>query len=299
MKPVYNYNQSSVPERNYLFTSGDNGMRNLHKIILEQHGREALQLFKEWERFQLRDCDYRNHRILPLKCISNELVPVSLRLKRTIKTERARKIIRKVENDLLQARVKSTNSILGDNAKQRELSRSKLASIVPTSIMDKCQQFIDKVSELRFLKIKERQVNKFNRLLLKKQGNITWFSTVPPHKQAIPLRQVGPGQTALSRQPVLLLPKQLVPSQVMHRQLILRQSALIPREIAPFLPRHVVHRQLAMALTPREIVLFLLRQVVPGQSALMPRQPVPLPKQSALTPRVLVLPPHRQVVHKQ
>ena len=46
--------------------------------------------------------------------------------------------------------------------------------------MDKCQQFIDKVSELRFLKIKERQVNKFNRLLLKKQGNITWFSAVPP-----------------------------------------------------------------------------------------------------------------------
>ena len=45
--------------------------------------------------------------------------------------------------------------------------------------MDKCQQFIAKVSELRFLKIKERQVNKFNRLMIKKQGNITWFSTVP------------------------------------------------------------------------------------------------------------------------
>ena len=45
--------------------------------------------------------------------------------------------------------------------------------------MDKCQQFIDKVSELRFPKIKEGQVNKFNRLMLKKQGNITLFSTVP------------------------------------------------------------------------------------------------------------------------
>ena len=46
--------------------------------------------------------------------------------------------------------------------------------------MDKCQQFIDKVSEVRFLKIEERQVNKVNRLLLKKQGNITWFSAVTP-----------------------------------------------------------------------------------------------------------------------
>ena len=137
--------------------------------------------------FQLRNCDYRNHRIITLKCISDELVPVSIRLKTTMKTERARptqsSTSKKAEKDLLQARVKSINSILGDNTKQRELSRSKLASLVSTSTMETCQHFIDKVGELRFLKIKERQVNKFNRLLLKKQGNITCFSAVPP-KQA-------------------------------------------------------------------------------------------------------------------
>ena len=107
-------------------------------------------------------------------------------MKTTIKTERARKIIRKAEKDLLQARVKSINSILGDNAKQRELRRSKLASLVSTSIIDICQQFIDKVGELRSLKIKERQVNTFNRLLLKKQGNITWFSVVLPTQAGNP-----------------------------------------------------------------------------------------------------------------
>ena len=145
-------------------------MRNLHQIILEEHRREALQLFKEWEKFKLRDCNYMNHRIFTLKCISNELVPVSPRLKTTLKREKARKIIRKAERDLLQERVKSINSILGDNAKQIELSRPKLASIVSATSMDKCQQSIDKVSELRFLKSKEGQVNKFNRLMLKKEG---------------------------------------------------------------------------------------------------------------------------------
>ena len=84
---------------------------------------------------ELRDSNYRNHRIFTLKCISNELVLVSLRLKTTLKTKKARKIIRKAEKYLLQARVKSINSILGDNVKQRELSRSKLASIVSNSIM--------------------------------------------------------------------------------------------------------------------------------------------------------------------
>ena len=46
------------------------------------------------------------------------------------------------------------------------------------STIEKFQEFIDKVSELRFIKIKERQVNKFNKLI-QKQGNKTWFSAVP------------------------------------------------------------------------------------------------------------------------
>ena len=141
-------------------------MRNLHNFLLE-HGRKVLQLFKDWERFQLRDCDYRTHRIFNLKCVSNESVSVSLILKATLKTERAKKIIIIAEKDLHQARVKSINSILGDNAKQRDLSTSDLVSLVSTSTMDKCQQFIDKVGEHRFLKIKERWVNEFNWLLLK------------------------------------------------------------------------------------------------------------------------------------
>ena len=90
--------------------------------------------------------------------------------------------------------------------------------IVSCSIMDKCQQFIDKVSELRFLKIKERHVNKFNRLLLKKLGHITWFSTVPP--------QEIPGQRVLvPRWSVPLPPRQLVPG---HR-VLLRQPVLPPQ----------------------------------------------------------------------
>ena len=105
--------------------------------------REALQLFKDWERFKLRGCGYRNHRIFTLKCISNQVVPVSVRLKTTIKTERARKIIRKAEKDLLQAWVKSINSNLGDKTKQIEQSRSMLASLVLDSTMKKCQECID------------------------------------------------------------------------------------------------------------------------------------------------------------
>ena len=61
---------------------------------------EALQLFRDWERLQMRDCNYRIHRIFTLRCINKGLVPVSIKLKKTIKTEKARKIIRKAEKDI-------------------------------------------------------------------------------------------------------------------------------------------------------------------------------------------------------
>ena len=126
----------------------------LHKIILEEYGMQALHLLRDWDKLQIRDCNYRNHRIFTLRCISKGLIPVSIMIKTTDRTEKARKIIRKAERDLLQARVKSINSLLGYNAKQRDLNRSKLASIICNTSMKKCQELIDRVSEFRLSKVK-------------------------------------------------------------------------------------------------------------------------------------------------
>ena len=49
------------------------------------------------------------------------------------------------------------------------LCRSQLASILLASTITKCQQLTDKVSEIRFLQVRERQINKFNRLLQKRK----------------------------------------------------------------------------------------------------------------------------------
>ena len=130
-------------------------------------------MFREWERLHLRDSDYKNHRIFTLRCIHKDLVPVSIRLQTTLRTEKAKKN-RIAEKQLLQARIKSINSILDNNAKQRELCRSKLASISPTSNFRNARFFVEKVGEFRFNKVKSRQVNTFNNLVCKKERNITW-----------------------------------------------------------------------------------------------------------------------------
>ena len=173
-------------------------MRNLHQIILQEYGVEALCLFRDWERLWLRASDYKNHRIFTLRCIHKDLIPVSIKLKTTIKTEKAKKIVRKAEKDLLQAGIKAINSILDNVSKQTELCRSQLASILSTQRLRECQGFNEKVGEIRFIKVKQRQLNKFSNLLNKKEGNIT-VSTQPNSSQGLLASQV-------SRQAGALLP---------------------------------------------------------------------------------------------
>ena len=148
-------------------------MRNLHLIILQESGIEARCLLREWERLRLRSSDYKNHRIFSLRCIHEELIPVSIKLKSTLDTPKARQIIRKAEKDLLQARVKAINNILAQVEKEIQDCRAKLASIISQVRLEQCQDFINKVSELRFNKVKQRQINKLNHLVSKKEGNIT------------------------------------------------------------------------------------------------------------------------------
>ena len=84
----------------------------------------------------------------------------------TLKSTRANKILRKTEKELLQTRIKSINYILDNTSQQLEECRS-------AQRLRECQDFVDKVGEIRFNKVKQRQLNKFNLLINRKEGNIT------------------------------------------------------------------------------------------------------------------------------
>ena len=135
-------------------------------------------MFREWERLRLRSSDYKNYRIFSLRCLHQDLIPVSIKLKSTLDTPRARQIIRKAQKDLLQARIKAINNILVQVNRQIEECRAKLASIIMAERLRECQDFINKVSEFRFNKVRKRQINKLNYLMSKKEGNITIANAV-------------------------------------------------------------------------------------------------------------------------
>ena len=85
-------------------------MRNLHKYIRETHGKEALGELQQWERKEFRQCDYSNHRVFTLRCLSKGLVPVSVRLNSNRKhiSIGARNIIRGAERQLYNKELRTS-----------------------------------------------------------------------------------------------------------------------------------------------------------------------------------------------
>ena len=64
----------------------------------EIHGKESLHLLWKWERLEIKDSDYRNHLRFTLRCLSKDLIPISVWLKTTVNTRRAKQIIHKAED---------------------------------------------------------------------------------------------------------------------------------------------------------------------------------------------------------
>ena len=125
----------------------------------EKHGKESLHLLWEWETLEVKDSDYRNHQRFTLRCLSKDLIPVSIRLRSTINTRRVKQIIHKAERQLLQDRVKGINGILQDNTIKLDRCMSRLSSLVTTTTtIEKCTEFIKKVRESRFIKVRNRQI---------------------------------------------------------------------------------------------------------------------------------------------
>ena len=56
--------------------------------------------------------NFKNHRRFTLRCISSNIIPVSVQLKSNIKTPKGRYIIRKAEKALLNERVRSINNTI-------------------------------------------------------------------------------------------------------------------------------------------------------------------------------------------
>ena len=70
-------------------------MRNSHTHLRTQYGIESVRLFSQWERIKGKMVDFKYHRRFSLRCLSEDLIPVSIRLRSNIRTPKGQYIIRR------------------------------------------------------------------------------------------------------------------------------------------------------------------------------------------------------------
>ena len=86
-------------------------MRNLHVHIRSEYGIENVKLLWQWENIECKMANFQNHRF-SLRCLNQDVIPVSIRLKSNIKTPRGLYIIKRAERSLLNERIRSINNMI-------------------------------------------------------------------------------------------------------------------------------------------------------------------------------------------
>ena len=116
-----------VSSLNYVFCFGENlnlhyvkQNENLHMQLSIEYGKESVKIFCWWKKYEKKMADFTNHGGFTLRCLAEDLVPVSVHLKQNIKTPKGLQIIRKAERALLNERVRSINNTLNMLKSQRD-----------------------------------------------------------------------------------------------------------------------------------------------------------------------------------
>ena len=135
-------------------------MRNLHLHTREEYGIENVRIFRQWEKLEYKMAAFQNHRIFSLRCLKEDLVPVSVQLRSNVKTPRAKIITRKAERDLLNERIRTINNTIAMATSERDTCMNTLLSIFPKEIIDECARLITLRREAYYIKVKNRQIAK-------------------------------------------------------------------------------------------------------------------------------------------
>ena len=106
--------------------------------------------------------DFKNHRIFSLRCLSEDVIPVSIRLKSNIKTPKGQYIIRRAEKALLNERIQSINNTIYMFNCQLDTCKTDLDYIITEEDLKECQNFINTRREARHHKTMDRQIKKLD-----------------------------------------------------------------------------------------------------------------------------------------
>ena len=92
----------------------------------------------------MKMCDYENHRRFLLRCLGNGIIPVSIRLKNHVRTQRSDNIIHKAERSLLNQKIQEVNITLDKLKHDTYMYQTKISAIISEDLMKQSTEFIKK-----------------------------------------------------------------------------------------------------------------------------------------------------------
>ena len=146
-----------------------NRMRGLIKLLQQRYGKITIKTYRKWEKIEIKMSNYRNHLGFSLRCLDRGLIPVSLRLKNLLRTQRGKGIIYKTERRLLNERIKNINMTLQHYEQEGYMYQHDLKQQIEQNWWEECKAEINKVRELRHNTVMERQTRKFTKLFEEKE----------------------------------------------------------------------------------------------------------------------------------
>ena len=154
-------------------------MRNINNHLTIEYGREMNLNFCQWEKLKMKMADFSIHRRFSLRCLSEGLIPTSIKLRTNIRTPKGQHIIYKAEKSLLNERIRSINNTIAMLKLQVDTCINYLQMNLDRKSMEECKKFIDSKREKRHYNTMKCQMRKFEKIT-KTESKPRWLlKTIP------------------------------------------------------------------------------------------------------------------------
>ena len=157
---------------------------------------KAFSLYENGKKLEKKMSDFRNHWRFTIKFLTNDIVPVSVRLKTNIRTNKGLEIIRRAEKQLLNECIRTINNQLEMFMIKRDTCINKLKNTIRDQILiQECENLMKNITESRHLRVLKSQKSKCEALHQQKLGgcsNQGHHTDTDIHSQACQNQQETP-----------------------------------------------------------------------------------------------------------
>ena len=130
-----------------------------HFEHVSENGKAGVLNLRWWEKLEMKMADFKNHTRFTLRCHSQGIVPVSIKLKTTLKTPKGTYIVRKAKKMVMNERVRVINNSITMFNCQIDTCINNLEGLLEREVLEEYHRFIEESREERHIKTQKRQID--------------------------------------------------------------------------------------------------------------------------------------------